>query len=131
MVFDEGIGLIRRLQKNKLIRGCIVTVLVWFFFRYLFSLAAPFFLAFVLITLLYPRLERIQKKIPVKKKYLAAGIILPLLLMRRFVGCFGCWHRTIAEFVLILRKAGGADRGFLSSMLLSIGRTVWMEGRKD
>ncbi len=81
MVFDEGIGLIRRLQKNKLIRGCIVTVLVWFFFRYLFSLAAPFFLAFVLITLLYPRLERIQKKIPVKKKYLAAGIILPLLLI--------------------------------------------------
>lgn len=67
--------------KNKLIKGCIVTAIVWFFFRYLFGLAAPFLLAFVLITLLYPTLERAQRKIPVRKKYLAVGIILPLLLL--------------------------------------------------
>ncbi len=69
------------LLKNKLIRGCVVAALVWFFFRYLFGLAAPFLLAFVLITLLYPTLERIQKRIPLRKKYLAAGIILPFLLL--------------------------------------------------
>lgn len=68
-------------MKNKLIKGCVVTVLVWFFFRYLFGLAAPFLLAFVLITLLYPTLERAQRRIPVRKKYLAAGIILPILLL--------------------------------------------------
>lgn len=67
--------------KNKLIKVCVVTVLVWFFFRYLFGLAAPFLLAFVLITLLYPTLERVQKRIPVRKKYLAVGIILPFLLL--------------------------------------------------
>lgn len=67
--------------KNKLIKGCAVTMLVWFFFRYLFGLAAPFLLAFVLITLLYPMLERMQKRIPVRKKYLAVGIILPFLLL--------------------------------------------------
>lgn len=67
--------------KNKLIKGCAVTVFVWFFFRYLFGLAAPFLLAFALITLLYPALERMQKKIPVRKKYLAVGIILPFLLL--------------------------------------------------
>lgn len=67
--------------KNKLARGCVVTILVWFFFRYLFGLAAPFLLAFVLITLLYPALERVQKRIPVRKKYLAVGVILPVLLL--------------------------------------------------
>lgn len=74
-------------MKNKLIRGCAVAALVWFFFRYLFGLAAPFLLAFVLITLLYPALERIQKRIPLRKKYLAAGIILPFLLLL----CVGLW----------------------------------------
>lgn len=67
--------------ENKLIKGCAVTVFVWFFFRYLFSLAAPFFLAFVLVTLIYPLLERIQKKIPIRKKFLATLIVLPVLLL--------------------------------------------------
>ncbi len=73
--------------KNKLIKGCAVTALVWFFFRYLFGLAAPFLFAFVLITLLYPTLERMQRRIPVRKRYLAAGVILPFLLLL----CVGLW----------------------------------------
>lgn len=81
MVFGTGNNTMRQLEKNKLVKGCLVSALVWFFFRYLFSLAAPFFLAFALITLLYPLLERIQKRIPIKKKFLAAGIVLPLLLL--------------------------------------------------
>lgn len=67
--------------ENKLIKGCVVTAFVWFFFRFLFSLAAPFFLAFALVTLIYPLLERIQKKIPIRKKFLAALIVLPILLL--------------------------------------------------
>ena len=82
MVFWEKNSLVDGLWKNKLARGCLVTALVWFFFRYLFSLAAPFFLAFALITLLYPVLDRMQKRIPIKKKFLAAGIVLPLMLQR-------------------------------------------------
>ncbi len=72
---------VRQLFKNKLVKGCIVTALVWFFFRYLFAPTAPFFLAFVLITMLYPLLERIQRRIPIKKKFLAVGIVLPVLLL--------------------------------------------------
>lgn len=87
MVFGEKNDRIDCLLKNKLAKGCLVTVIVWVFFRYLFSLAAPFFLAFVLITLLYPLLERIQRKIPIKKKFLAAGIVLPALLLM----CAGVW----------------------------------------
>lgn len=71
--------------ENKLVKGCIVTAFVWFFFRYLFSLAAPFFLAFALVTLLYPLLERIQRKIPIRKKFLAALIVLPALLFLSIV----------------------------------------------
>lgn len=74
-------GFVEWFWKNKLIKGCIVTALVWFFFRYLFSLAAPFFLAFALVTLLYPLLERIQRRIPIRKKFLAALIVLPVLLI--------------------------------------------------
>lgn len=81
MVFGDEKEFVERLQKNKLIKGAIVTGLVWFFFRYLFSLAAPFLLAFVLITLFYPLLQRVQRRIPMKKKFLAVGIILPFLLL--------------------------------------------------
>lgn len=80
-------GFMEWFWENKLIKGCIVTALVWFFFRYLFSLAAPFFLAFALVTLLYPLLERIQRRIPIRKKFLAALIVLPVLL---FV-CVSLW----------------------------------------
>ena len=66
------------LWNNRVIKACVVTVLVYFFFRYLFPLAAPFLSAFVLVTLLYPLLERIQRKIPIRKKFLAVGIVLPL-----------------------------------------------------
>lgn len=69
------------LWNNKLIKTAFVFVGVWFFFRYLFTLAAPFLFAFFLITLCYPLLERMQKKIPIRKKFLAVGIILPLLLL--------------------------------------------------
>ena len=67
--------------ENKLIKGCLVTALVWFFFRFLFSLAAPFFLAFSLVKLLYPLMELLQKRIPITKKFLAALIVLPVLLL--------------------------------------------------
>ena len=69
------------LRNNKLIKICLVFAGVWFFFRYLFPLAAPFVFAFLLITLCYPLLERMQKRIPIKKKFLAVGIILPFLLI--------------------------------------------------
>ncbi|MCD7725340.1 MAG: AI-2E family transporter [Clostridiales bacterium] len=68
------------IRSSRVIKGCISSVAVYFFFRYLFSLIAPFALAFLLITLCYPLLGRIQSKIPVKKKFLAVGIIVPLLL---------------------------------------------------
>ena len=68
------------LWNNKTIKMCLVFIGVWFFFRYLFNLAAPFVFAFLLITLCYPLLERMQKKIPIKKKYLAVVIILPIIL---------------------------------------------------
>lgn len=57
------------LWDNKLIRMSVICVGVWFFFRFLFTLVAPFILAFLLITLCYPLLERIQKRIPVKRNF--------------------------------------------------------------
>lgn len=66
---------------NKLIKICLIFAGVWFFFRYLFALTAPFVFAFLLITLCYPLLVRMQKRIPIKKKFLAVVIILPIILI--------------------------------------------------
>lgn len=78
---------IEKLWNNRVIKACVVSLLVYVFFRYLFTLAAPFLSAFVLITLLYPLLEKIQKKIPIRKKFLAVGIVVPLL----FLVCGALW----------------------------------------
>lgn len=69
------------MQNKKIIKICLIFAGVWFFFRYLLTLIAPFLFAFLLITLCYPMLERIQRKIPIRKKFLAVGIILPLILL--------------------------------------------------
>lgn len=68
-------------KRNRLVRFAAVTLLVYLFFRCIFAPAAPFLLAFLLITLFYPFLQRIQKKIPVKKKFLAAGVVFFTLLL--------------------------------------------------
>lgn len=69
------------LWNNKPIKIGLIFAGVWFFFRYLFTLAAPFLFAFFLITLCYPLLERMQRRIPIRKRFLAVGIILPLILL--------------------------------------------------
>lgn len=74
-------GQIKAFQKSRILKVSIVVFIVYLFFRYLFTLIAPFALAFLLVTLCYPMLDRIQKKIPVKKKFLAVGIIVPFLLL--------------------------------------------------
>lgn len=66
-------------RKNKLVRLGVITLLVYLFFRYIFTLIAPFCLAFVLITLFYPILQRIQKIIPMRKKFLAVGVLFLVL----------------------------------------------------
>lgn len=71
----------KALWNNQLVKVCLIFFGVWFFFRYLFTLVAPFVLAFLFITLCYPLLERMQRRIPIKKKFLAVGIILPLILL--------------------------------------------------
>lgn len=71
----------KEIQTHRLIKICFIFAGVWFFFQYLFTLVAPFILAFLLITLCYPLLVRIQKKIPIKKKFLAMGMIVPFILL--------------------------------------------------
>lgn len=72
---------VNTILNHKLVKICFILAGVWFFFRYIFTLIAPFVLAFLLITLCYPLLQKIQRRIPVKKKFLAVGMILPLILL--------------------------------------------------
>lgn len=77
-------------KKNRLVRFGIITLLVYLFFRFIFALIAPFFLAFILITLFYPILQRIQKIIPMKKKFLAIGtMLLVLIFLAAVLWAFG------------------------------------------
>lgn len=68
------------IKENKLIKCSIITLLVYLFFRFLFPLVAPFCVAFILITLFYPLFSRIQEKIPMRKKFLAVGVLLLCLI---------------------------------------------------
>lgn len=78
--------------KNKLVRFAIVTLLVYLFFRYVFTLTAPFILAFILIMLFYPMLQKIQKRIPMRKKFLAAGVLFVFLLFLACVAVIYGYH---------------------------------------
>lgn len=68
------------LRENKLVKFVMITLLVYLFFRYIFPLVAPFCVALILIALFYPMLSRIQKKIPMRKKFLAVGVLLLCLI---------------------------------------------------
>ncbi len=77
-------------KRNRLVRFVVTTLFVYLFFRYIFTLIAPFFLAFLLITMFYPLLQRIQKIIPMKKKFIAVGVMfLALLFIAAVIWLFG------------------------------------------
>lgn len=79
---EENIRSVNAIWKqNKLIRIAAVFLGTYFFFRYIFTLIAPFALAFLLISLVYPVLQRMQNKIPVKKKFLGFLLIIPVFLI--------------------------------------------------
>lgn len=91
-------------KKNRLVRFGVITLLVYIFFRFIFTLIAPFFLAFILITLFYPLLQRIQKRIPMRKKFLAIGtMLLVLIFLAAVLWAFGYGSSieigAITEFV--------------------------------
>ncbi|MCM1039403.1 MAG: AI-2E family transporter [Ruminococcus sp.] len=73
-------NILSAVKENRLIRFVAITLLVYLFFRFVFPLMAPFIAAFILITLFYPLLQRIQKKIPMRKKFLAFGVLFLILL---------------------------------------------------
>ncbi len=99
------------IQKYNLIKICLIFAGVWFFFRYLFALVAPFILAFLLITLVYPLLERIQRRIPVKKKFLAMGLIVPCILF-------------IAGILWVIMIFGGRQLEGLPALCTQAGRQL-------
>lgn len=47
-------------------------------FKYVSPLVMPFLFAFLFVTVLHPLLDRIQERIPIKKSFLTAGILLLL-----------------------------------------------------
>ena len=60
-------SVLRRWGNNRLVRGVLAGLFVWAFLRYILPLTAPFVLAFLVISLFYPFLQRLQRKVPVKK----------------------------------------------------------------
>lgn len=67
--------------QNRICRAVLICLGTWFFFRYLFPLTAPFALAFLLTSMLYPLLQKMQKRVRIKKKFLAIGLAAPCILI--------------------------------------------------
>lgn len=59
---------------------------IYLFFRYVFSLVAPFVIAFLLISMLYPGLQKLQNRVPIKKKYLATILMITFLILLSALG---------------------------------------------
>ena len=68
-------------KQNRVLRLTLISVLTYFFFRYVFPLLSPFVFAFLFVSLCYPFLQKVQRMIPLKKKFLAIGIAIPFLLL--------------------------------------------------
>ena len=119
-------------RNSKLIRICLICAGVWFFFRYLFMLVSPFILAFLLITLCYPLLQRMQKHVPVRKKFLAAGMILPIIFIMMgilwLIFMLGC--RQLEELPAFCTQAGRQFQTVFHQWCCGLdGRFGWNSGR--
>ena len=82
-------------KQNKVLRLTLISVLAYLFFRYVFPLLSPFAFAFLFVSLCYPLLQKIQRMIPLKKKFLAIGIAIPFLLL--FFGILWFFLTTLCE----------------------------------
>lgn len=74
-------SVLSRWGNNRLVRGVLAGLFVWAFLRYILPLTAPFVLAFLVISLFYPFLQRLQRKFPIKKKFLAVAVAVPFLIL--------------------------------------------------
>lgn len=120
------------IRNSRLVKMCLIFAGVWFFFRYLFNPAAPFIFAFLLITLCYPLLEHMQKRVPIKKKFLAVGIILPIILAMMgilwAVFILGC--RQLEGLPGFCTQAGEQFQIFFHQCCCGLdGRFGWDSGR--
>lgn len=116
------------MRNNKLIRMGLIFAGVWLFFRYLFALVAPFILAFLLITLCYPLLERMQRHVPIRKKFLAVGIVLPIILAMMgilwLIFLLGC--RQLEGLPSFCTQLGGQLQSFFHQFCCGLdGRFGW------
>lgn len=76
---------------------------VYIGFKYISPLVTPFLFAFLFVSVLHPFLEKIQKKIPIKKSFLTAGILLLL--------CVTAGALIWSLLVFLFHQAGGLLSG--------------------
>lgn len=77
---DMGMTAASVLQ-SRLTKGVLAGIGVWAFLRFLLPLTAPFLIAFLMISLFYPLLQKLQKRVPIRKKFLAIAVIVPFLVL--------------------------------------------------
>lgn len=73
-------GCVSKDLKKILVVICVVSG-VWLFFQWLFPLAAPFLMAYLFVLLIHPLILKIRKKVKIHKGFLAAMLVLLLVIV--------------------------------------------------
>ena len=96
---------------NYSIKILLSGIAVYFFLQYLFPYISPFLFSFCIVYLLYPRLEKLQKQLRVKKEVLLIGILTMVILL-------------VLLFLWLLLQFGTVQMGNLTQNWEGISTTV-------
>lgn len=102
------------MSENQIFRFVLVCLCTWAFFEFVFPLIAPFAVAFLLVSMFYPLLQRMQKRLPMKKKFLGVLLILPVILIV-MAGLWVIWTAgcgKLTELPELCREAAGSAEYF-------------------
>lgn len=86
-------------------------------FQYLLPLAWPFVLAFFVVYVLYPGLERVRKKLPVRREILLASLLTALAVLL-----------FVLLWFVIRRSADWVSRLYQNLVLIENQLTRWLHG---
>ena len=73
------------LGKNRYIQVGLIILGTYLGMRYISPLVSPFLIAALLILYLYPKLRRVKERLHIKKRFLAAGLLLLLFVTAGFL----------------------------------------------
>lgn len=117
---------------KKVLQIVGITLAVYLGIRYLLPVAAPFFIAWIFVKLIYPLASRIEKRLRIKKEW----ITLLILLVGMCLLAVGGWFlvaglcRQIRSVIAHLEYYQQYLEGMLDNCCVAVERTLGLDGEE-